>query len=312
MALRTPVMTARRRRVAPCWRFTTLLTLMLLAPLPQPARADVTCGFSEVDGVMMMIVFFSPGVTLGRSGEVITVDGEPCLDPATGAPQPTVTNTGRIDLSSQTGGGWLSVISLANGPFAPGTETGASPEIFIDFTPGDNVCDPLRIEGSTGADHLRWGSEQSREWGNLNADETDEIDADFRVEAGCISLRIVAAAGADEISAAGGLGTGTMARYPIRVLGGDGRDVLTGGQASDTLLGDASADVVAGRDGNDRLVGGDGNDRLSGGLGADTLLGLRGRDGITGGADDDVIDGGPGFDICKGGPGRDRILRCEA
>lgn len=308
MALRTPVMTAHRRR----WRLTTLLTLMLLAPFPQPARADVICGFSQVDGVMMMIVTFSPGVKLGRSGEVITLNGAPCSDFPTPSPQPSVTNTGWIDLSSQTGGGWLSVISLANGPFAPGTETGASPEIFIDFTPGTNRCDPLRIDGSAGADHLRWGSEQSREWGNLNADETDEVDADFRVEAGCIYLRVEAAAGADEVSAAGGLGTGTVARYSITVLGGDGHDLLTGGQAPDTLLGEAAGDVVSGRGGKDRLLGGDGNDRLSGGSGTDTLLGLRGRDVINGGADNDVIDGGPGFDICKGGPGRDQILNCEA
>jgi Ca2+-binding RTX toxin-like protein len=290
-----------------------ILLAIAVAQLPQPVGAiiDPLCGWSDLTHEMGVTIFGGETTTLGQATGDITINGAVC-PLYVGGPNASMTSIGRIDMLDTSGGGWPVRISLAEGPFSPGTEGGASPEIFIDFTSGTNVCDPFTILGSANPEYLRWGSESSTEWLNMNADETEEIDADLRVEAGCVFVRVLGGLGADKISAAGGLGTGTAARYRVTFDGGDGPDALTGGNAADVLRGGAGADVLSGGLGSDlQLNGGLGNDKISGGWGRDKLLGFGGRDKLMGGPDADFIDGGPGFDICRGGAGRDTLVNCE-
>jgi Ca2+-binding RTX toxin-like protein len=174
---------------------------------------------------------------------------------------------------------------------------------------GVNVCDRLTIVGSAGGDRIRWGGVSGTEWINLNA---AEVDGDVRVDGGCIWARASAGLGADAISAAGGLGTGSTAGYRVIFRGGDGADSLVGGNNRDRLQGDAGPDVLNGGGGSELgLTGGLGNDRLVAGLGNDVLKGEAGRDVLLGGPGADVLDGGAGFDVCRGGAGQDKIMNCE-
>lgn len=312
-----------------------LLTLTPLAGLLSRARAAPDCDFNPTDGRMNLIMEPLASI-VERSGDDILVDGELCED-VPGNEQPTATTTSLIEVSDNAGGFQTLTLSLAGGPFAPGTEGGPSPEIpiRINFTLG---CDTLRIVGSSGPDAIRAGFllefDLVRHAVNLNADETAEIDADVVIAGGCkdatmIAFRVEGGAGSDTISAAGGAGIEFAADYRVSLDGGDGDDLLIGGTNRDRLVGGPRRDVLRGGGGNDTLLGGAGNDALNaggdddallggagadlldGGSGNDSLKGEGGRDVLRGGAGADVLDGGPGFDICKGGPGRDKFKNCE-
>lgn len=80
---------------------------------------------------------------------------------------------------------------------------------------------------------------------------------------------------------------------PVRIVGGNGNDLLTGGQANDKLLGEADNDTLYGLSGNDRLSGGSGDDIMYGGVGDDTYIyNYLGSDEIT-------EDSNSGYDIIR-------------
>jgi Ca2+-binding RTX toxin-like protein len=105
----------------------------------------------------------------------------------------------------------------------------------------------------------------------------------------------------------------------IRVIGGDGDDIVTlnetngplpaaelsGGDGNDTLTGGSGNDRLLGQDGNDTLSGGAGNDTLSGGAGNDFIAGGAGNDTLLGGSGNDFLDGDQGTDIGILGAGDD-------
>lgn len=63
-----------------------------------------------------------------------------------------------------------------------------------------------------------------------------------------------------------------------KIIGTNGRDILTGGNIAELIRGLDGNDKLYGKGGDDSLQGGDGNDILDGGLGADTMLGGLGND----------------------------------
>jgi len=63
-----------------------------------------------------------------------------------------------------------------------------------------------------------------------------------------------------------------------KIIGTNGRDILTGGNIAELIRGLDGNDKLYGKGGDDRLEGGDGNDILDGGLGTDTMLGGLGND----------------------------------
>jgi len=99
--------------------------------------------------------------------------------------------------------------------------------------------------------------------------------------------------------------------------GGSGDDFLDGGAGDDTLDGGAGNDVIDstnsgnaflfGGQGDDILLGGNGKDNLDGGPGNDTLIGNNGADTLTGGPGDDILEGGSGNDLLDGGDGNDTV-----
>lgn len=107
----------------------------------------------------------------------------------------------------------------------------------------------------------------------------------------------------DDVGNESGLNRSDLAR--MRVIGGNGNDILRGGNGND--------DIDAGR-GDDSAYGVGGRDHMTGGSGDDDLYGQRGSDHLLGGAGRDDLDGDmPGYpdgrDVADGGGNQDR---CEA
>lgn len=127
---------------------------------------------------------------------------------------------------------------------------------------------------------------------------------------------LLANGGAVQISPAGATVFNTDL---IKVVGGDGNDVITldetngalvaanlfGGDGNDTLTGGSGNDHLLGQNGNDTLFGQAGNDILSGDGGNDFIAGGAGNDTINGGAGNDFIDGDQGHDVAFLGTGDD-------
>ncbi len=250
------------------------------------SQAASSCNFEfDTDPPETVITMFDNTSTIVRSGEDIVVDGVACA---------TVTNAHKMVFYDNWGGsGQRGVISLKGGPFTPGLDTGPSPEVNFHYY-STIACDYLRIVGSGEREVIRWGSISGHPTANLNAEETEDIDADVTTSGVCVEPEVVAGGGDDVISAAGGLGTGNPSIIHVFFNGGPGNDKLTGGRNGDFLLGGAGAD---------RIVGGDDDDRV--------LLGGDGRDVVVGGDGNDKLNGGAGYDVCKGGPGADRFVNCE-
>ncbi|UMR30726.1 hypothetical protein MJ904_00120 [Massilia sp. MB5] len=95
--------------------------------------------------------------------------------------------------------------------------------------------------------------------------------------------------------------------YGVKVLAGDGDDMVETREGNDTLYGEDGNDTLSSGDGNDLLDGGTGNDSLKGGAGNDTLLGGADNDLLQGDAGDDLLVGGDGNDLIRGGTGNDTL-----
>jgi hypothetical protein len=165
---------------------------------------------------------------------------------------------------------------LHHGGFKPGktNEPGSSDEIEIAlyFSGG---TDWLSISGSPQTDDIRFGHPTT---GfavgrvNLNAAESTGVDGDVSLMAGAETVAVSAGDGPDDVSGAGGVGTGEEFTLPMSLHGNDGADALTGGTVADVLYGDKGGDTLKGRGGNDFLDAEDdvsGNDTANGGAGVD-------------------------------------------
>jgi Ca2+-binding RTX toxin-like protein len=309
------------------------------------AAAVPTCSFDAATGAMTIVVGTGETAVIARSGDAITLDGDPC-----GAATVTTTDTIAVDGSA---GGVNVTIELSGGPFEPGRtpDPEGTSEIEIDLTvPGPSK---VLIAGGAKGDHIVLGTDGA----NLNAAETPG-DADVLMT-GTPAVTIQGRAGADVLSAAGGAGTGASSAATVaggtdddRIRGGAGSDALDGGSGVDTLrfrsagdgvrvdlrdgtstgdgsdslagfenvMGSKNADTIHGNDGPNRLAGGGGADRLFahggadhviGGKGNDRLHGHKGRDELFGRGGRDELDGGKGEDRCKGGPDPDSFVHCE-
>lgn len=85
--------------------------------------------------------------------------------------------------------------------------------------------------------------------------------------------------------------------------------VVRGQQGADTVVTPSkgeSSELMPGV----RILGGDGRDILEGGDGNDIVFGGASADRLFGGSGDDDLDGGVGRDLCRGGPGSDSARRC--
>jgi Ca2+-binding RTX toxin-like protein len=301
-----------------------------------PARALSTCTFTGGE-VQVTIADPPDAPTIVRSGDAIHVNGVQC-DTA------DVNNTDLITVTDTTSANINLTLDLSGGAFAPGVtdELDGSSEIEIAYSMGASNSDNLTIKGTTGPDHYVIG-----EGGvNLDADESDGIDTDLTLT-GVDGLIVQSNDGNDEISGAGGFGTGAPTLLTMLVTPGDGDDTYTGGDGRDTYFAGGAGDgtdTFVGGDGMDSanylsrtadltltvaavaddgetgegddiraddIVSGSGNDIIVGDDNANQLFGFNGDDDISGmGGDDTFVQGlpGDGVDTISGGDGVDHVM----
>ena len=249
-----------------------VLALALSIVASSPTEAASSCVFDAATAELTVAL---PAVgdtgTLKRSGSAIRLNGGAC-----GAA--TVANTDTITVTGASGRQTLTV-DLSGGTFAPGktAEPGGVSEIEVavdlksgaDSTAGDVVA----VTGTAGPDDLRVGTLGV----NLNGDDDRDV-VPMSVEA----YSLTGGAGADLLSGAGGLGTGTAlpGSTPVTLSGGPGIDGLVGGSGRDTLDGGTDGDAEDGGLGDDTFRQGaaaNGGDVLTGGAGTGDHVDYSGR-----------------------------------
>ena len=99
------------------------------------SEAASSCSFEgDTDPPETVITMFDQTSTIVRSGDDIVVDGVACA---------TVTNAYKMVFYDNFGGSeQRGIISLEGGPFTPGLDTGATPEVNFDFN-SSIACDYL-------------------------------------------------------------------------------------------------------------------------------------------------------------------------
>jgi Ca2+-binding RTX toxin-like protein len=263
-----------------------------------PTTAATTCSYSGATfkvTVKLNAAGDDANISRDAAGKIL-VNGGWCGN------QATVTTTDTILVTAVSGGAGNNTITinLANGGFKPGAtdEIGTSDEIEFTINAGAGT-DLIVIKGTAGNDYIRLGQKSSTyapvDRINLNANEPNGVDSDVAV---LLSDRVWVFTydGADQVSGAGGGGTGSQFLWPLWLSGGNGPDSLTGGIKNDTLHGAAGVDTLKGNDGNDTIVGLGGPDTMYGDAGKDSLNGV---DQVNG---NDTLDGGAGVDDCVGDP----------
>ncbi len=264
------------------------------------------------------------GRILINSGAVAVVGG-----------QPTVANTGLIQVFGQAGNDTISLdesngaLPAANlfGGNGNDTITGGSGNDMLFGQAGNDILlgkggDDLLFGGS-GNDTLTGGDGDDQMFGEAGNDrmiwnpgddsdlmeggdgiDTAEVNGgngaeNFTITPNGTRVRF------DRISPAPFfLDIGTTENFVLNMNGGD--DVFTAGNGLANLI----QLTVDGGDGNDTITGGDGNDTLLGGNGNDVIIGGRGSDTARLGTGDDTFiwNPGDGNDVVEGQDGNDTLL----
>ncbi|HEX8122487.1 MAG TPA: calcium-binding protein, partial [Solirubrobacteraceae bacterium] len=305
------------------------LAALAFALLATPAPAFQSCTHS---GTTVTVTFGSDtGGTISRSGTaIVTSDGI-----ATGqcGGTATVTNTDTIVVNGDPGDEEDFTIDLGNGPFAPGATAEADTSSEIEFDANlDTGFGVMTVDGTSAADHITIGQVNgafpapSFTRLNLNANETDGIDADVEFD-GFFTTDILGEAGADVLDAGGGEGTGDPGSFST-LYGGDGGDALTVTKNTDAVPDEGNDTITTVTDGwgsvdynsfgtgpvevtlqdGTGLAPGGGTAPGKDGYGtSDTYFGAIGN---VAGSDDpagDILNGGPNAEALFGGDGGDTI-----
>lgn len=287
-----------------------LAATLLVGVLGTPASSageQATCTYDEPSKTVTLTTPSGLFVAaqLSAEGGVISFQEGSFETGGFGPAQPcgtaTTSNTDLIRIQGAAGSLVLLAVDQALGAFAPGftaEPTGVS-EIEFEFLPNG-----FFLIGRTAAPTLaRLGTADA----NVNGD--DDVDVTFAGTGTAVGF--IGGAGADDLAATGGFGTGDPATVDFIAVGAEGDDLLVAGRGRAELDGDEGNDILVGGSSADVMNGGVGNDRLTGGAGADGLRGEAGKDVLNGGAKNDFLNGGSGRDRCVGGPGQDKIKKCE-
>jgi len=194
----------------------------------------------------------------------------------------TTANAGSIEVLGASGSVERLVIDESTGTFTPGStpEADLVSEVEISVQLFD-ATDKVLVKGTAGDDVIKLGESGLRLFADNDADVT------FGTRP---LIELDGFGGNDEILARGGGGAGAVFAAPVKLLGGDGNDLIRGGDLDDTLEGGPGGDQLYGESGADTASGGDGADRLDGGPGSDSLEGGPGTDTFYGRDGDDVLN----------------------
>lgn len=286
------------------------LLAVLALILPADARAvDATCSFDAAARTARVDVgpggLNSPDIHVLSTRELHVNDADA---PGFVPPCAPMSELDSIVIAGA-GGGLLEYTRLVTnsdgGPLGPGAtdEPGDSDEVEIDATGLNGGV--LMVDQSAAGTVAPSPSETSLGGLeiNMNAEETDGIDADV-VVGNVLAAGVQGDDLVDRVYASGGDGTAaTPFARKLIVFARGGADELIGGNGRDQLEGGDGADQISGEGGSDAWLGGD--------AGADRISGGAGRDYLVGGPGVDRLDGGPGRDECDGGGGRTTFVSCE-
>ena len=334
-------------------RFAIIGTLVVMVGPPVTARAGEVppCSFDPETGLVEVVLPvqtwpFVP-IVIGRLGDAIAIDGQPCADA-------TVTNTDTISVTGEAEpeeASHVIDIDLSGGPFAPGRtpEPDGSSQIEITVDAGPSAGDQVQIVGGAEADvltidvsavtlgadrdavpDLRLLGMEDTECGGGSSCWTDELRIDTGAGPDRLFLRpdpvgsiqlglVLMGPGRDHVSADhaviyGGQGDDVMRTAgSARLMGwsGDDRLVAMPGTLSSYLAGETGRDLLIGASSGQWMVGGPNADILKGRGGGDTLYGGDARDLLIGGPGSDALDGGAGRDRCDMDPDDSSHSFCE-
>ena len=302
------------------------MSMMSLFGVQDRLYATHICTYDEETKTVTVetVIEDSVLVSVGRAG-VIKVDRVPCGTA-------TRFNTDIIDLTTNSPGSQFVRLRAMESDFAPGftDEPGDSDEIEFDLDL--SVEDRLDFDAGRVAD-VRVGSVQPTGVTrlNLNADETNGVDADVLIDAAVHEVFLAAGRRGRpaRFDASGGAGTGDHYAGRTSMAGSNEDDVLIGGLRLNRILGLSGSDHIRGNDSrdrvraalgrdvifgagaNDKLVGGSRRDEIHGGDGDDVVVGNHDDDRLFGGEGTDRLEGGEGSDVCTGGAGNDDFVSCE-
>jgi len=256
--------------------------VLLLSLSASPARGiGVTCDYTQSDHKVKIVMTGGSNALIRRDiADRIRVNDVQCDRMA------TVYNTDTIYVFAGAGTQFVT-FSLSQGGFKPGftDERGTSDEIEISVSLGPDP-DSLHIYGNDPyVDHIRIGKSTGfAVLGkiNLNSNEATGIDADLTMIIGVEERIVLGRGGDDDISGAGGAGTGDPADFLLKLSGGQGDDQITGSAVKDSLIDHDGADVIQGLGGPDVIDVADGNggDQIFGGSG-DDLCNFDAGDSVT-------------------------------
>jgi hypothetical protein len=321
-----------------------LLTVAIAAcgfsVLPASAgRMGSTCTYVQAGapgprGNLLRIEVGDFGVRLTREGRRLKLPKIRGEEVDCSGRTPTVRNVDRITIVPRDPGDPRGlVLSLANGPIAPGVtpeQRGAEIEIQVEgirriSIAGSRVRNVLTFgnaEGGGAAANLNVASDGGRPDADLVASNPKPAE-----------IAVNGRRGDDRLSAQGGRGFASKLQLsePLSFAGGSGDDLLLGSPGRDVLRSGAGDDFARGGRGRDRIAANKGIDTAFGGPGNDTLdvTGIgnilptpdaRGPDRAIAGRGNDLIQSiDRGVDIDNCGPGRDavnaderdRLIACE-
>jgi Ca2+-binding RTX toxin-like protein len=281
--------------------FTVIIAATRFLAAPSAEAGTVTCTYDANTKTVTAAPAGSNQVSIRREGDEIVASGLDC-----GAA--TRFNTDTIVVNDVPDHNLTGFVSLSSGPLRPGStnEPGSSDEIELEFNLG-NGTNGFDVHGTEQGDRLRAGTTFTSTFVfhhevNLNPGEATGIDDDVDLNGSLDHLTLEGFGAADELSLAGGAGTGSPLLEDAFLYGGTGVDELTGG------IGD---DQVEGAEQGDTLRGGAGDDDLLGAQGGDILRGNADDDSLDGAGGDDYLNGGPDTDTCDAGTGTNTVTNCE-
>lgn len=153
--------------------------------------------------------------------------------------------------------------------------------------------DALLVEGSLEAGEFEVRSANGVVPGDANeqASESCEQLTPQRLECSTVPISdlTILGNGGDDVLETDVTGAGKAFFAPVRISGGNGKDVLVGSSEEDDLFGGRGSDVLRGRPGDDDLNGGEGHDVSRGNTGDDEFGFDAGRDRFSGGGGNDEI-----------------------
>ena len=242
------------------------------------ANAATTCQYSDPSNTLyVQLSADNDRAQLRIDGGTIVVASATSTDVTCTGGSATTTTIDTVYATDTSGGGNTTVTIVEPASFRPGETleaSGQGSEIEFNVDLGGGFSDRLSFFGSDGFDNWRLGTDGI----NFNAGNVDTMpDQDTPTLNGIDFYVAQVNGGNDQISAQGGVATGSPFTRQLTLDGGPGNDSLAGANTANGALGD----ILDGGPDTDNLHGFAGSDYFKGSTGANFLHGGSGEDTVS-------------------------------